>query len=91
MVLVNLIDDPHTQALVGYEKYDVVNANSLADVLVELAPNLVPAMRHGGSLSTFGRLDEREKDVEQAARKAGLQIAEVTHQNEWVCVTAKKD
>ena len=91
MVLGNLIDDPKTQALVGYEKYDVVTANILADVLVALAPHIVPAMRHGGILIMSGILDEREKDVEQAARKAGLQIAEVTHQNEWVCVTAKKD
>jgi ribosomal protein L11 methyltransferase len=91
MVLGNLIDDPKTQALVGYEKYDVVTANILADVLVALAPHIVPAMKHGGILIMSGILDEREKDVEQAARKTGLQIVEVTHQNEWVCVTAKKD
>ena len=48
-------------------------------------------MKHGGILIMSGILDEREKDVEQAARKTGLQIVEVTHQNEWVCVTAKKD
>ena len=82
---------PKTQALVGYEKYDVVTANILADVLVALAPHIVPAMKHGGILIMSGILDEREKDVEQAARKTGLQIVEVTHQNEWVCVTAKKD
>ena len=91
MVLGNLIDDPKTQALVGYEKYDVVTANILADVLIALAPHIVPAMKPEGILIMSGILDEREKDVEQAARKAGLQIVEVTHQNEWACVTAKKD
>lgn len=91
MVLGNLIDDPKTQTLVGYEKYDVVTANILADVLIALAPHIVPAMKPEGILIMSGILDEREKDVEQAARKAGLQIVEVTHQNEWACVTAKKD
>lgn len=91
MVLGNLIDDPKTQTLVGYDKYDVVTANILADVLIALAPHIVPAMKPEGILIMSGILDEREKDVEQAARKAGLQIVEVTHQNEWACVTAKKD
>ena len=34
----NIIDDKEVQDKVGYEKYDIVVANILADVLVPLTP-----------------------------------------------------
>ncbi len=91
MVLGNLIDDQKTQDTVGYEKYDVVTANILADVLIAMTPEVVPAMKKGGIYITSGILDERQKDVEDAIRRAGLEVAEITHQNEWVCITARKN
>ena len=34
----NIIDDKEVQDQVGYERYDIVAANILADVLVPLTP-----------------------------------------------------
>ena len=34
----NIIDDKEVQDAAGYEKYDIVTANILADVLVPLTP-----------------------------------------------------
>lgn len=90
MVLGNLIDDKATQDRVGYEKYDIVTANILADILIAITPEVVPTMKHGGIYITSGILDERQKDVEDAIREAGLDVVEVTHQNEWVCITARR-
>ena len=44
MMIGNIIDDKEVQDRVGYEKYDIVTANILADVLVPLTPVIVHQM-----------------------------------------------
>ena len=91
MMIGNIIDDVQVQDKVGYEKYDLVTANILADVLVPLTPVVVKHMKPGGIYITSGILDVKEEEVRQAVERAGLHVVEVTHQGEWVSVTARKD
>ncbi|MDD2958890.1 MAG: 50S ribosomal protein L11 methyltransferase [Lachnospiraceae bacterium] len=86
----NIIDDPAVQKRVGYEKYDIVAANILADVLVPLTPVILHQMKKGGIYITSGIIDEKENEVVSAVKAAGLEVVEVTHQGEWVSVTARK-
>ena len=44
----NIIDDKEVQDKVGYEKYDIVAANILADVLVPLTPVIIHQLKKGG-------------------------------------------
>ena len=90
MMIGNIIDDKIVQDTVGYEKYDIVTANILADVLVPLTPVIVHQMKPGGLYITSGILDVKEEVVKEAVTAAGLEIVEVTHQGEWVSVTARK-
>ena len=91
MMIGNIIDDKEVQDQVGYEKYDIVAANILADVLVPLTPVIVHQMKKGAYYITSGILDVKEEVVKEAVQKAGLTSVEVTRQGEWVCVTARKD
>ena len=91
MMIGNIIDDKEVQDQVGYEKYDIVAANILADVLVPLTPVIVHQMKKGAYYITSGILDVKEEVVREAVAKAGLTLVEVTRQGEWVCVTARKD
>ena len=91
MMIGNIIDDKEVQDQVGYEKYDIVAANILADVLVPLTPVIVHQMKKGAYYITSGILDVKEEVVKEAVQKAGLTLVEVTRQGEWVCVTARKD
>lgn len=91
MMIGNIIDDREIQDAVGYEKYDIVTANILADVLVPLTPVIVQHMKKGGIYITSGILDVKESVVVEAVKKAGLEVLEVTHQGEWVSVTARKN
>ncbi len=91
MMIGNIIDDKTVQDQVGYEAYDIVAANILADVLVPLTPVVVNHMKKGGYYVTSGILDVKEEVVCEAVKKAGLTLVEVTRQGEWVCVTARKD
>ncbi|MCF0132884.1 MAG: 50S ribosomal protein L11 methyltransferase [Blautia sp.] len=91
MMIGNIIDDKEVQDRVGYEKYDIVAANILADVLVPLTPVIVGQMKQGAYYITSGILDVKERVVTEAVKAAGLTLVEVTHQGEWVSVTARKD
>ena len=76
--------------ITGYEKYDIVTANILADVLIPLTPVICHQMKPGALYITSGILDVKEDVVVKAVKDAGLEVLEVTHQGEWVSVTARK-
>ncbi len=87
----NIIDDKAIQDKVGYECYDIVVANILADVLVALTPVVTAQLKKGGIYITSGIIDDKEQTVVDAVKKAGLEVLDVTYQGEWVCVTARKN
>lgn len=91
MKIGNLITEKEVQDWVGYEKYDIVVANILADVLVALTPVIVGQLKPGGIYITSGIIDDKEQTVTDAVQQAGLKLLEVTRQGEWVSVTAKKE
>ena len=87
----NIIDDKAIQDKAGYEKYDIVVANILADVLVPLTPVIINQLKNGGIYITSGIIDDKEETVVNAVKAAGLEVLEVTYQGEWVSVTARKN
>lgn len=87
----NIIDDKEIQDRVGYECYDIVAANILADVLTQLTPVIVNQLKPGGIYITSGIIDDKEQTVVEAVKAAGLEVLDVTYQGEWVCVTARKN
>ena len=87
----NIIDDPDIQDQVGYEVYDIVVANILADVLVPLTPVILHQLKTGGIYITSGIIEDKEETVVNAVLDAGLEVLDVTHQGEWVSVTARKN
>ena len=72
MVIGNIIDDKAIQDQAGYEKYDIVTANILADVLIPLTPVIVNQMKKGAYYITSGILDVKEEVVVEAVKAAGL-------------------
>ncbi|MBR5597938.1 MAG: 50S ribosomal protein L11 methyltransferase [Lachnospiraceae bacterium] len=91
MMIGNIITEKEVQDKVGYECYDIVVANILADVLVPLTPVIVNQMKKGGIYITSGIIDDKEETVVEAVKAAGLEVLEVTYQGEWVSVTARKN
>lgn len=87
----NIIDDKAVQDAVGYEKYDIVAANILADVLVPLTPVIIHQMKPGAVYITSGIIEDKENVVVEAVKAARLEVLEVNHQGEWVSVVARKN
>ncbi|MCR4651928.1 MAG: 50S ribosomal protein L11 methyltransferase [Lachnospiraceae bacterium] len=87
----NIIDDVKVQDAVGYDRYDIVVANILAPVLIELTPVVTAQLKTGGMYITSGIINGKEDSVKEAMEKAGLTVVEVNYMGEWVNVTARKN
>ena len=91
MMIGNIITEKEIQDRVGYECYDIVVANILAEVLVPLTPVILSQLKPGGVYITSGIIDDKEELVVETVKQCGLTVLEVTHQGEWVSVTARKE
>lgn len=91
LLIGNIITDKEVQDQVGYECYDIVVANILAEVLVPLTPVIVNQLKKGGIYITSGIIDDKEETVAAAVRAAGLTVLDIQHQGEWVSVVARKE
>lgn len=90
MMIGNIISDREIQDRVGYEKYDIVVANILAEVLVPLTPVIVNQMKPGAKYITSGIINGKETLVADACKQAGLTVLEINQQGEWMNVVARK-
>lgn len=90
LLIGNIITEKSVQEEVGYECYDIVVANILADVLVPLTPVILHQMKPGAIYITSGIIEDKEQVVVDAVKAAGLTVLEVNHQGEWVGVVARK-
>ena len=84
----NLINNKNVQKRAGGGQYDIVAANILADVIIPMAPHLLPCLKKNGILITSGIIDFKKDEVYQALEAAGFTILEVNEQGEWVNITA---
>ena len=87
----NIIDDPALQEEVGFESYDIVVANILADVIIALQKEVPVHLKHGGIFITSGIIDMKEEAVKQAMEANDeLEIIDIAHQGEWVSIIARR-
>jgi ribosomal protein L11 methyltransferase len=68
--------------------FDVVVANILADVILDMAPALRRAVAPGGLLIASGIIDRRADDVRAGLEAAGFGPPETRSEGEWVALLA---
>ena len=87
----NIIDDKATQDAAGYECYDIVVANILADIIILIQKQVPFHLKKGGIFISSGIIDMKEQAVREALEaNEAFEILEVTRQGEWVSFTARK-
>lgn len=86
----NIIDDKQLQEEVGMEKYDIVVANILADVIIPLSAEVGQHLKKGGLYITSGIIYMKRDEVKEAIEKNGFTIVEVNEMGEWVSFVARK-
>lgn len=87
----NIIEDGGIRAEIGLEKYDIVVANILADVIIPLAHVIGENLKHGGVFITSGIINTKEDAVRTALISNNFIIEEVNHMGDWVSFVAKKN
>ena len=86
----NIIDKT-VQDEAKYEYYDIAVANILADVIIMLQKEIPVHIKKNGIFITSGIIDMKEEAVKAAFEaNDAFEIVEITHQGEWVSVTARK-
>lgn len=86
----NLIEDNELQEKIGYEVYDVIVANILADIIIPLTPVVPQHLKSGGIYITSGIINTKKEDVVKAIEQAGLEVIDVIQQGDWVSVVGRK-
>lgn len=87
----NVIEDKELTDKIGYQKYDIVTANILADIIIPLQKVIPVFLKKGGIFISSGIIDKKEEAVREALEKnPDLEIIETTYQGEWVSITAKR-
>lgn len=79
----NIIDDKRIQDWAGYEAYDLVTANILADVIIPLVDVIPAHLKKGGYFITSGIINMKEEAVKAAfAANSAFEVEEITYQGE---------
>ena len=86
----NVITDRARMEELSRGGYDIVCANIVAGVLVQLMPVIPCFLRENAHFLCSGILDEREEEVCRAAEAAGLEISERYHADGWCCLLGRK-
>jgi len=72
------------------DKYDVVVANILAEIIISIMNDLVAIAKSGGKIIFSGIISQKADMVEHAALNSGLKIVEILFEDEWVAIIAEK-
>ncbi len=71
------------------QKYNIVVANILADVIIPLSGVIEPLLEKDGVFITSGIINIKEDAVKEAMLSNGFEILDVVHMNDWVSIIAR--
>ncbi|HHW66695.1 MAG: ribosomal protein methyltransferase [Epulopiscium sp.] len=71
------------------EKADIVVANIIADVIIELSESVLDFLNPKGFFIASGIIKERLQDVQEAMTKNRLDIVEIFEEGSWCALAAK--
>jgi ribosomal protein L11 methyltransferase len=71
------------------EKYDIVAANILSQVILDLLKDIRRVLKSGGVFICSGIVDKNEKQVVAAMKNIGFEILEISSQDEWVAIAGR--
>lgn len=86
----NVLEDDNLCKQTGFDRFDVVVANILADIIIPLSAVTSKYMRKGALFISSGIINTKEEAVRRALFNNGFEIIEVMHMNDWVAFVARK-
>lgn len=84
----NVLSDDALFEKISHKKYDVVEANIIADVIIALAPKAKQLVKDGGTFITSGIIINRADEVENELEKY-FKIEKIKQSGEWISIVCK--
>ena len=84
----DVLTDRALAAELAQERYQLVLANIVADVIIPLAPQVPGLLAEGGVFLCSGILDSRAHEVEEALARSGLRVTQKRERNGWAALEA---
>lgn len=85
-----LTDASLREQVLGNDRYDVIAANIVADVIIAMLPLFRASLKPGGRLLCSGILETRQEEVLSAARAQGFTLLSAREKNDWAVVACEK-
>lgn len=86
----DIITDESLQSKIGYESYNIVVANILADIIIPLSAVIGKHLKTGGLFISSGIINMKKEQVKEAIIQNGFEILEINEMGDWVSIVAKK-
>ena len=85
----DIISDENLKNNIAKEKYDIITANIVADVIIALCDIVEDFAKSNAIFITSGIIDTRKDDVLLKMGQSGFEILEVAEKGGWCSITAK--
>jgi ribosomal protein L11 methyltransferase len=72
------------------ERFDVVVANILAEIILLMVPDVHKVLKDDGVLITSGIIREKEEQVREALLANGYEVTDAILEDDWVALVAKR-
>ena len=84
----NVTDDKKLQDAIGYDKYDMIAVNIIADIIIGMSSNFPKFLKKGGIVVASGIIKKYLQNVIDNFESLGFEIIEINEKVDWVSVTA---
>lgn len=84
----NVTDDEKLQDDIGYNKYDMIVVNIIADIILGMSSNFPKFLKKGGLVIASGIIKKYLQNIINNFESLGFEIKEVNEREDWVSVTA---
>ena len=86
----DILNEQALRAVTGGARFDIVFANIIADVIIQLAPQVKELLTPDGNFICSGIIDGRQDEVKAALSENGLQLTETRAMDGWHMITARR-
>ena len=85
----DIINDRELEKIFSGKKYDVVEANIVADVIIALSEKIPESIKDGGIFIASGIIVERLDDVLRALEKNSFDVLDIKRKKGWAAIASR--
>ncbi|WP_312702248.1 50S ribosomal protein L11 methyltransferase [Sedimentibacter sp.] len=85
----DVTEDEDLQRKIGFEKYDMIVVNIIAQIIIGMSSTFPKFLKKGGLIIASGIIKKYVDDVVRNFEGLGFEIMEINESDEWVSVTAR--